>query len=499
MRNRAVSATQDRTPFGDDNMTAAIADEFGRIPMSPFLKATLARAADYATAQMHREVTLEHLLLALAEDPEASVVLKSSQIEIQRLMADVSTYLGRNDDRVEAAAQAGGAISGDLRRILEASAAAASQGRRREINGAIVLAAIVGDGKSPAAHMLRSQGLTFEQAIRALQQAASAPSTQTAGPQTVGGRPQSTGAPPAPRAATTDDIMASARERVMTRTGLPEPSLERTQPPARPVEVAPPPPNPAELSIPRPPIDNGAVDTKASNANVDAIARRMGESGVQSRVETRFEPDLPSPQSHPALANPALAGGGLAAPLPQAAPSAPRLSQQRIEPVSPTVPATAASSTASAALRPAPEPARPAPEPALPIPDRDMAAAAAGWAPPPRPAPSLSPSQGSVGLRPAANGPLPPFPPPSKQGMPGGPPPLQPHFNTGAPPFVGAGAPPFVGAGAPRPATPPQPAPWSDGPAPPQGQQRSQPGYDDAMARLDARRPQAPGGPPPAG
>ncbi len=53
-------------------MTTMIVDDLGRIPMSPYLTATLTRAADYATAQSHREVTLEHLLLALAEDPEAT-------------------------------------------------------------------------------------------------------------------------------------------------------------------------------------------------------------------------------------------------------------------------------------------------------------------------------------------------------------------------------------------------------------------------------------------
>ncbi len=205
-------------------MSAAIAEEFGRIPMSPFLKATLARAADYAAAQQHREVTLEHLLLALAEDPEASVVLKSSQVDIQRLMSDVSSFIGRNDDRAEGTSPPAATISNDLRRILEASAAAASQGRRREINGAIVLAAIVGDGKSPSAHMLRSQGLTFEQAIRALQQAAAAPAPRTGPPSQPQQQQQPSNEPtaPAPRAATTDDILASARERVLTRTAPPD-------------------------------------------------------------------------------------------------------------------------------------------------------------------------------------------------------------------------------------------------------------------------------------
>ena len=54
---------------------------------------------------------------------------------------------------------------------MQAAATAALQSRRRQIDGAIVLAAVVGDGKSPAAGMLKALGMTFEEAIRALQRA----------------------------------------------------------------------------------------------------------------------------------------------------------------------------------------------------------------------------------------------------------------------------------------------------------------------------------------
>ena len=89
-----------------------------------------------------------------------------------------------------------------MRRILEAAAAAARGGRRREINGAIVLAAIIGDGKSAAAQILSALGLTFEGAIRALQsKPAPAPEQR---------------ALPAPDA---EAFLAGARERVQSRTG----------------------------------------------------------------------------------------------------------------------------------------------------------------------------------------------------------------------------------------------------------------------------------------
>jgi hypothetical protein len=190
----------------------AIVDDLRRIPMSQRLAQTLTRAAEYAQAQQHVEVTLEHLLLALTEDVDAGQVLAASHVDMSLLNADVSQYLGGLAVPRHAGSLEQLSIAEDLRRILEAAAAAASQGRRREINGAIVLAAIVGDGKSAAAHMLRAQGLTFEEAIKALQRAMT---------------------PVRPPDA--EDVLASARARVQTRTvpGLPpmapRPARERAQ------------------------------------------------------------------------------------------------------------------------------------------------------------------------------------------------------------------------------------------------------------------------------
>ena len=191
---------------------ALLADELKRIAMSAELAQTLSRAADYASAQNHDQIQLEHLLLALTEDPDAAVVLAASHVDAGLLEADVSHYLGGLTDRI---AQAGTplTVAQDLRRILEAAAAAANQGRRRDINGAIVLAAIVGDGKSPAAHMLRAQGLTFEEAIKALQQAMAAPRAAPPAPQSP---PARVALPPA-----TEDILAAARARVRQSRGVP--------------------------------------------------------------------------------------------------------------------------------------------------------------------------------------------------------------------------------------------------------------------------------------
>lgn len=284
-------------------MTTMIVDDLGRIPMSPYLTATLTRAADYATAQSHREVGLEHLLLALTEDPEATVVLKASNVDLAQLSAEVSEYLGRSDDRLQPDSNQTTAISTDLRRILEAAAAAARQGRRREINGAIVLAAIVGDGTSAAANFLRVQGLTFEEVIRALQRAAPvAPPPPAPAPAAA--------APPSPAPA---PVSAPARPPAPAPTPPPPPPVAapvpRPEPQPTPAPIpAPPPPAPAPAPrYPSPPPTD--FTQPASTEEILASARerlqnrpdpRESASGSGSVTLPRANyPDLGGPP-HPA-------------------------------------------------------------------------------------------------------------------------------------------------------------------------------------------------------
>ncbi|MEQ1716157.1 MAG: Clp protease N-terminal domain-containing protein, partial [Hyphomicrobium sp.] len=189
-------------------MTDLAAAELAQIPMSQVLAGTLARASEGARATGASEVSLEHVLAALCDDPDAADVLSVSHIEVERLRAEVISYLvqHRGESGSHAAHQGctpGGnlSVSVPLRRILEAAAAAARGGRRRDINGAIVLAAIVGDGRSVAAQILQAQGLTFDGAIRALQSALAQPARE-----------------PVVAVAPAEDVLARARERVQSRS-----------------------------------------------------------------------------------------------------------------------------------------------------------------------------------------------------------------------------------------------------------------------------------------
>ena len=144
-------------------------DSLGWVTKSPVLLSSLHRAQTYATQQQHRQMSLEHLLLALTEDSDALVVLHASKVDIERLRSAVSDLVGRNEDRAIIPDLAGPSASSDLITIFEYASAAADQSGRGQIDGAIVLAALIGEGNSSAARLLESHGLTFEHAIASLQ------------------------------------------------------------------------------------------------------------------------------------------------------------------------------------------------------------------------------------------------------------------------------------------------------------------------------------------
>jgi hypothetical protein len=184
-------------------MPQELAREFGGIALSGALADTLARAADHARQQGHRQITLEHLLLALCEDPEAGIVLSACAIDLERLREDIFHSLSQLEEPATGSGEV--TVAPELKRILDYATAAAQQGGRAQVTGAIVLAAMVGEGRSMAASFLQTQGLTFESAVRVLQEQ----SRTQRSPQLNG-----TAAPPS-----TEEILAGARQRVEASRG----------------------------------------------------------------------------------------------------------------------------------------------------------------------------------------------------------------------------------------------------------------------------------------
>ena len=352
-------------------MVQTVGDELGRIPMSPALQASLMRARDYASQQSHTQVTLEHLLLALTEDEDAALVLQSSQIDLQRLRNDVAGHIGSQNDCLPGGVASDPGISSGLTQILKYATLAAKQGRRPRIDGAIVLAAIVGDGRSMAAAFLKAQGLTFEEAIRVLQQVAGPPGRRPqSGPPGVGpahaqavaeaasfAPPAAPSQPNGPTTAVartarnlvdTEDLLAAARARVMSRGVLPRLEDAGNAPvgddarsdqlgaghtdahdPLPPIPPPVPPPPPA-VEPPRQVQNAATPETATPSADAEPASAASARAGAQPPPLPWAPPPLPS-MPRPSQATPP---GQNRSPLPIAPPAPPPLEEARhLEPL----------------------------------------------------------------------------------------------------------------------------------------------------------------------
>jgi ATP-dependent Lon protease len=130
------------------------------IPLSPTFDATRRRAMASATQRSHRYATLEHLLLALIDDADASAVLRACNADLAALKADLLSFLGseRENLRIEAGGEA--RPSPAFRRVRERAQLHAQDQGGVAITGASAFLGLLPETRSPAVRLLDKQGVS---------------------------------------------------------------------------------------------------------------------------------------------------------------------------------------------------------------------------------------------------------------------------------------------------------------------------------------------------
>jgi ATP-dependent Lon protease len=128
-------------------------------PVSIALEATRRRALDYANRRKHEYATLEHLLLALVDDADASAVLRACDADLGALKASLLGYL--DNDLTGLVIENGGDAkpTAAFQRVAH-RAVLRAQELRRPVTGANTLLAIFAETKSPAARFLDERGVS---------------------------------------------------------------------------------------------------------------------------------------------------------------------------------------------------------------------------------------------------------------------------------------------------------------------------------------------------
>jgi hypothetical protein len=134
-------------------------------PQSPTI-ATVHRALAYARQRKHQYVTLEHLLLALIDDVDASAVMKACKVDLGGLRERLTEYID-NDLKTLAMYDSGEPkhTAGFQCVVRQRAAHYAEERGRPNWTGAELLVAIFAERLSPAARLLGEQDMSREDAL----------------------------------------------------------------------------------------------------------------------------------------------------------------------------------------------------------------------------------------------------------------------------------------------------------------------------------------------
>lgn len=126
------------------------------------LEVSLHMAFVEARQARHEFITVEHLLLALLDNPSAAEVLRACAVNIDDLRKTLTNFIGDNTPTVPGAAEVDTQPTLGFQRVIQRAimhVQSASNGKK-EVTGANVLVAIFGEKDSHAVYYLHQQGVT---------------------------------------------------------------------------------------------------------------------------------------------------------------------------------------------------------------------------------------------------------------------------------------------------------------------------------------------------
>ena len=124
------------------------------------LENTLNQAFSWANEQRHEFMTVEHLLLALTDNPSAVEVLLSCGARINDLRSSITDFLGETTPLVPEEEERDPQPTLGFQRVLQRAVYSVQSSGKREVSGTNVLVAIFGEHESQAVYLLGIQDIT---------------------------------------------------------------------------------------------------------------------------------------------------------------------------------------------------------------------------------------------------------------------------------------------------------------------------------------------------
>ncbi|MCP9483805.1 ATP-dependent Clp protease ATP-binding subunit ClpA [Shimia sp. CNT1-13L.2] len=133
---------------------------------STTLEQAIHAALAQANARKHEFATLEHLLLALLEEPDAIRVMRACSVDLDELRVVLVEYIDEELSNLVTDIEGSEAVpTAAFQRVIQRAAIHVQSSGRTEVTGANVLVAIFAERESNAAYFLQEQDMTRYDAV----------------------------------------------------------------------------------------------------------------------------------------------------------------------------------------------------------------------------------------------------------------------------------------------------------------------------------------------
>jgi ATP-dependent Clp protease ATP-binding subunit ClpA len=129
------------------------------------LEQSLHRALAVANERHHEYATLEHLLLALLDDQDASAVMRACNVDLDKLRRSLTSYLESELENLITDGAEDSKPTAGFQRVIQRAVIHVQSSGREEVTGANVLVAIFAERESHAAYFLQEQDMTRYDAV----------------------------------------------------------------------------------------------------------------------------------------------------------------------------------------------------------------------------------------------------------------------------------------------------------------------------------------------
>ncbi|HND57580.1 MAG TPA: Clp protease N-terminal domain-containing protein, partial [Thauera aminoaromatica] len=124
------------------------------------LEVSLHMAFVEARQKRHEFITVEHLLLALLDNPSAAQVLKACAANIDELRRELTGFIEEHTPRIEGTDEIDTQPTLGFQRVIQRAILHVQSSGKKEVTGANVLVAIFGEKDSHAVYYLQKQNIS---------------------------------------------------------------------------------------------------------------------------------------------------------------------------------------------------------------------------------------------------------------------------------------------------------------------------------------------------